>query len=122
MANVIGRPSDHTLDHHGLTNLNSVYWSLSTPMLIENIVQRREGLIARLGAVVVRTGHHTGRSPNDKFVVRGGESEQRIWRGEVNKPMTEACFTRLYDGSAAGHGRRLGGGDAGRTAGRRGCG
>jgi phosphoenolpyruvate carboxykinase (ATP) len=97
MANVIGTPSDHTLDNHGLTNLNSVYWSLSTPMLIENIVQRREGMIARLGAVVVRTGHHTGRSPNDKFIVRGGDSEQRIWWGEVNKSMTEACFTRLYD-------------------------
>lgn len=97
MTNVIGTPSNHDLENHGLTNLNGVYWSLSTPMLIENVVQRREGMIARLGAVVVRTGHHTGRSPNDKFIVRGGESEEKIWWGEVNKPMTEACFTRLYD-------------------------
>jgi phosphoenolpyruvate carboxykinase (ATP) len=97
MTNMIGTPSKHTLENHGLTNLNSVYWSLSTPMLIENIVQRREGMIARLGAVVVRTGHHTGRSPNDKFIVKGGESEAKIWWGDVNKPMTEACFERLYD-------------------------
>lgn len=97
MTNMIGTPSKHTLDNHGLTNLNSVYWSLSTPMLIENIVQRREGMMARLGAVVVRTGHHTGRSPNDKFIVQGGESEEKIWWGDVNKPMTERCFERLYD-------------------------
>ncbi len=97
MTNMIGTPSKHTLDNHGLTNLNSVYWSLSTPMLIENIVQRREGMMARLGAVVVRTGHHTGRSPNDKFIVQGGESEEKIWWGDVNKPMTERCFERLFD-------------------------
>jgi phosphoenolpyruvate carboxykinase (ATP) len=97
MTNFIGTPSNYSLDNHGLTNLNTVFWSLPTPMLIENIVQRREGMMARLGAVVVRTGHHTGRSPNDKFIVKGGESEEKIWWGEINKPMTELCFQRLYD-------------------------
>lgn len=97
MTNAIGTPSKYSLENHGLTNLNTVFWSLSTPMLIENIVQRREGMMARLGAVVVRTGHHTGRSPNDKFIVKGGDSEEKIWWGEVNKPMTELCFQRLYD-------------------------
>jgi phosphoenolpyruvate carboxykinase (ATP) len=97
MTNVVGNAGTHGLEEHGLTNLNSVYWTLSTPMLIERIIQRREGLIAHLGSVVVRTGHHTGRSPNDKLIVQGGESESKIWWGDVNRPMTELCFDRLHD-------------------------
>ncbi|MCJ7752639.1 MAG: phosphoenolpyruvate carboxykinase (ATP), partial [Armatimonadetes bacterium] len=50
--------------------MGRVYWTLNTPALYERIVRRREGLVAHLGPVVVRTGDHTGRSPNDKLIVR----------------------------------------------------
>jgi len=97
MANAVGTPSEFDLTHHGLVNLNVVYWTLPTPMLVELIVQRREGVLAHLGAVIVRTGHHTGRSPNDKFVVREPDSVDEVWWGQVNRPMTEECFERLHD-------------------------
>ncbi len=58
------------LDQHGIKNLMSVGWNLTTPALYEEIVRRREGLIAEDGPVVVRTGKYTGRSPKDKFIVR----------------------------------------------------
>jgi phosphoenolpyruvate carboxykinase (ATP) len=96
MANVMGIPSRHGLEHHGLTNLNMIYWTLPSPMLVERIVQRREGQMAHLGPVVVRTGHHTGRSPNDKFVVRHDSNGSQIWWGKVNKPITPAQFDRLH--------------------------
>jgi phosphoenolpyruvate carboxykinase (ATP) len=53
-------------------------------------------LLAHLGPLVVRTGYHTGRSPNDKFIVRETESEKNIWWGKVNKGMTPECAERLY--------------------------
>jgi len=95
MGNVFGSPSTYSLDEHGLTNLNVVYWTLPSPALVERILQRREGVLAHLGAVVVRTGHHTGRSPNDKFVVKGGEHDDKIWWGEVNQPLPRDSFERL---------------------------
>jgi ATP-dependent phosphoenolpyruvate carboxykinase len=55
---------------HGITNTSQVYWNLSTPALYEQAICRREGVLAHLGPLVVRTGQHTGRSPNDKFAVR----------------------------------------------------
>ena len=96
MANAIGYPSQYDLAHHGLTNLNMEYWTLPSPMLVERIVQRQEGQLAHLGPVVVRTGHHTGRSPNDKFIVRTPATEAEIWWGKVNRPMPPEKFERLH--------------------------
>src|SRR5260370_442527 len=58
------------LEHHGIKNTLSVGWNLATPALYEEIVRRREGMIAHDGPVVVRTGKYTGRSPKDKFIAR----------------------------------------------------
>jgi phosphoenolpyruvate carboxykinase (ATP) len=106
--NVIGTPGGYGLEHHGLVEPGVVYWNLPTPMLVERIVHRREGLLAHLGAVVVRTGHHTGRSPRDKFIVREPRTEQELWWGEVNQPLSEAHFDSLHRRLTAYlHGRDL---------------
>lgn len=84
------------LDHHGIENVSSVHWNLSTPALVEEAVKRNEAHLAHLGPLVVRTGHHTGRSPNDRFVVKEGPSGEQIWWGKVNKPYDPANFDRMY--------------------------
>lgn len=80
----------------GLTNLGQIYWDHPAPSLYEEIVRRREGIIAFMGPVVVRTGHHTGRLPHDKFFVTEPTSSDKIWWGDVNKGMEEAKFDILY--------------------------
>ena len=84
------------LETHGLSNLRAVYWNLSTPELYEEIVKRREGIIAHLGPMVVRTGEFTGRSPKDKFVVKEPSTEANIWWGDVNVPYSEERFDELH--------------------------
>jgi phosphoenolpyruvate carboxykinase (ATP) len=53
--------------------------NLETEALYEAAVARGEARIARGGALVVETGAHTGRSPNDKFIVRDARTERAIW-------------------------------------------
>jgi len=92
-------PEDHShygLENHGLSNLNDIYWNLNTGALYEQIVTRREGIVAHRGPVVVRTGHHTGRSANDKFVVKEPISENEIWWGKVNRPIAPEKFEGLH--------------------------
>jgi phosphoenolpyruvate carboxykinase (ATP) len=87
--------SAYGLDQHGLRNVNAVYWNLSTSLLYEEAIRRREGRLVHLGPLVVRTGQHTGRSPNDKFVVREPGSEGNVWWGKVNQPMPAEKFELL---------------------------
>jgi len=85
------------LDYLNLKNLNNVYWNLCTAALYERIVQRREGLLSHLGPVVVKTGAYTGRSPNDKFIVKEPGTEKKISWGTVNRPFTETQFKNLWN-------------------------
>ncbi|NWF62327.1 MAG: phosphoenolpyruvate carboxykinase [Fischerella sp.] len=88
--------SNFSLEQQGILNTGIVYWNLSTPALYEEAIRRQEGVMAHLGPLVVRTGEHTGRSPNDKFIVRESSSADRVWWGKVNHPLSEHRFEALY--------------------------
>ena len=89
--------SSYGLEHHGIRNVSGTFWNLTTPALVEEVVRRGEGHLSHLGPLVVTTGHHTGRSPNDRFVVREGESAEHVWWGKVNKEFDPGKFDRLYN-------------------------
>ena len=84
------------LEVHGIINPARVFWNLSVAALYEEAIDRDEGLIAEGGPLVCRTGHHTGRSPNDKFVVREPSSEEHVWWGKVNRPIAAADFDAVH--------------------------
>jgi phosphoenolpyruvate carboxykinase (ATP) len=84
-----------SLDADGIAAAR-VFWNLSTPALYEEAVRRGEGAIAAGGPLVCRTGQHTGRSPNDKFVARDPSTEHDIAWGSVNRPMAPAHFDTLH--------------------------
>jgi phosphoenolpyruvate carboxykinase (ATP) len=84
------------LERHGIRNVHETCWNLGAAHLVEHAVQRREGSLAAGGALVVRTGQFTGRSPKDKFVVRDETTERTVSWGPVNQPMSERNFDRLH--------------------------
>jgi len=84
------------LEYLNLRNLNNIYWNLTTSGLYEQIIRRREGMLTHLGPVLVRTGAYTGRSPNDKFIVKEPTTEDEIWWSSVNRPFTEEKFAHIW--------------------------
>jgi phosphoenolpyruvate carboxykinase (ATP) len=103
----IGQASAHGLDRIGLNNLRKVYWNLPMAALVQEAVERREGLMAKDGPLVVKTGIHTGRSAGDKFVVREPSVDRHIW-WDNNKSMTPAHFDALLNSFRAyAQGREL---------------
>jgi len=70
--------------------------NLTAAALFEHAVARGEGRVAKDGPLVVETGEHTGRSAQDKFIVRYPEIEADIW-WDANKAIAPAQFDRLYE-------------------------
>jgi len=83
------------LESVGIDGSARVYWSPSPASLYEEVVRRREGMIAAEGALVCTTGQHTGRSPNDKFIVKEPSSEKHVAWGKVNRAIDAAAFDGL---------------------------
>jgi phosphoenolpyruvate carboxykinase (ATP) len=95
----IWRVPASTVSHHGLAAQGyetgaALHWNLGTAPLIELAVQRGEGLLSKDGAFVVETGKHTGRSANDKFIVRDAVTDGVIW-WDKNKSITPAQFAAV---------------------------
>ncbi len=96
MTDIGNLPSRHGLKEQGLAAYQLANWNLGVSQLIEKTIQRSEGMLASVGALVVKTGRFTGRSPKDKYIVRESATESTIDWGEVNQPMTEAAFDDMY--------------------------
>ncbi len=88
--------SEFGIEHSGVVNAKRVYWNLTTTPLVEEAVRRGEGLLSADGALVVTTGKHTGRSPNDKYIVKEPSTEKNVDWGKVNKPFDPEDFERLH--------------------------
>ena len=71
-----------------------VHRNACSAALFQAAVEREEGLISSDGALVVRTGRHTGRSASDKYIVRDPGTDSTVWWGN-NQSMTPEAFTGL---------------------------
>ncbi|HEU4993373.1 MAG TPA: phosphoenolpyruvate carboxykinase (ATP) [Gemmatimonadaceae bacterium] len=86
-----------TLDAQGLRPAGRVHWNLVQTVLLEAAIQRGEGELAEMGPFVAITAPHTGRSPNDKFVVKEPSTERDVDWGKVNQPLAPEKFEALLN-------------------------
>ncbi len=101
------RISKNSIENQGFTDLKAVHWNHRPAKLYELSLARNEGEIAKGGAMVVKTGAHTGRSAQDKFIVRDATTESTVW-WDNNKAMTPEQFDALFeDMKAHAKGREL---------------
>ena len=88
--------ADQRLEAAGIVDPASVFWNLSTAALYEEAIARREGTVVAGGPIVCRTGQHTGRSPNDRFLVEEPTSAGNIDWGTVNRPIAGDRFDAVH--------------------------
>ncbi len=91
-----------TLERFGVSNLGAVHENLPPARLAEASVRRREGMISEpSGALVVRTGKRTGRSPKDRFIVENAATRDVVDWGAVNKPFPNGAFEAILAKAAS---------------------
>ena len=91
----VTRESANGLEQQGIVPGGVVHWNLIAPELMQAAIRRSEGQFADMGPFVGVTTPHTGRSPNDKFVVKEPSTEQDVDWGKVNQPITTEHFETL---------------------------
>ncbi|MCX5794316.1 MAG: phosphoenolpyruvate carboxykinase (ATP) [Elusimicrobia bacterium] len=96
MKDILDVKSEHGLEKQGFQGLRNVYWNLSPSALYEEAISRKEGRLSHMGALLVDTGRHTGRSANDKFIVKEPTTAGKVWWGEYNRPFDQDKFNGLY--------------------------
>ncbi|MBV8523974.1 MAG: phosphoenolpyruvate carboxykinase [Acetobacteraceae bacterium] len=96
-------PKHKTWRHHAAEALEGtgvhasrpVHSNLTTPALVEEAIRKNEARLSADGALIVRTGVHTGRSAQDKFIADEPDSTNEIWWGKVNQKLAPESFARL---------------------------
>ncbi len=95
MSETTALASEHGLEMHGLDPTRTVHWNLLPAELCEAALVRGEGKLSNMGAFAAVTAPHTGRSPNDKFIVRDPSTESSVDWGNVNVPLAPEHYEVL---------------------------
>ena len=88
--------SQLNLEALGIIQVKQLYHNLNPAQLVEHALRRGEGTLSLTGALVVRTGKYTGRSPDDRFIVDEPGIHDEIAWGKVNVPISQDKFDAIY--------------------------
>jgi len=69
-----------------------VHYQSSTEALVQDTLRIQEGILADSGALVIKTGAFTGRSPKDKFLVRDALTDQTVNWNDFNQAISPESF------------------------------
>ncbi len=94
-AAALGQHKAGPLAATGVGFAQSVHANLTAPQLALHAIRRNEARLSEHGALIVRTGIHTGRSVADKFVVDEPETAADVWWGKVNQKLAPGHFATL---------------------------
>ncbi|MCU7695013.1 phosphoenolpyruvate carboxykinase (ATP) [Haoranjiania flava] len=94
---------DLNLSQYGISGTTEVVYNPSYEELYQAEVDPanegfEKGIVTESGAVAVKTGIFTGRSPKDRYIVKDETSADTIWwDGKINVPTTKEVFNELKD-------------------------
>lgn len=95
MQDLVLNPTLSSYPRSDVDTRGKVFTNLSPAELIEHALHRKEGVLASSGALVANTGKFTGRSPQDRYIVRDEMTADPVWWGDVNIPFNEEKFEHL---------------------------
>ncbi len=78
-----------------LENHKSSFYNLPYETLVEHCVRNKEGKLSDRGALCINTGKFTGRSPQDRYIVRDAITDTTVDWGEINKGFSTSAFEKL---------------------------
>lgn len=84
-----------SLEHYGIKNAK-IQYQLTPNQLHDITIAKGQGVETSTGALAINTGEFTGRSPQDRFIVKDGITIDRVWWSNINVPFDPDTFEKLY--------------------------
>ena len=84
-----------SLEQYGIKNAK-INYQLSPNQLHDITIAKGQGVETSTGALAVNTGEFTGRSPQDRFIVKDNITKHQIWWSNINIPFEPEAFEKLY--------------------------
>ncbi|WP_185871040.1 phosphoenolpyruvate carboxykinase (ATP) [Blattabacterium cuenoti] len=85
-----------SLESYGIFNSLNNY-QLSSYELQSIIIKKKMGIETKSGVLAINTGYFTGRSPDDRFIVKDSITDNKIWWDKkFNIPFDPMNFDKLY--------------------------
>jgi phosphoenolpyruvate carboxykinase (ATP) len=82
---------------------HKIFFDSPMNLLVEEAIKRDQGHLSKKGALVVKTGAHTGRSAGDKYVVKSDSTKDKVWWENSINEMTPEAFAKLKERVVAHH-------------------
>ncbi len=80
----------------GITTYKEIHYQQTPGDLVTQTLERNEGVLNDTGALVIKTGEFTGRSPKDKFIVKDSITENTVNWNDFNIPIESKYFDIVY--------------------------
>ena len=80
----------------GLKHVESIHYQSTPQELVQDTLRIGEGVLTDTGALAIRTGEFTGRSPKDKFTVQDETTKDSVHWNEFNIPIEEKYFHLVH--------------------------
>ena len=90
------KPKGSDLIQYGLKHVTA-HWNLDGETLQKLTLEQGMGSETENGTLCINTGKFTGRSPKDRFLVKDDYTQEKVWWGRTNKPISPNNFQKLYD-------------------------
>ena len=79
----------------GIAPSVNIHYQLNPDELVEQALERNQGVLNNTGALCINTGEFTGRSPLDKFIVKDAITTDSVFWNNFNIPIEEKYFLQL---------------------------
>ena len=84
-----------SLEDYGIINAK-INYNLTVESLYKICVNNNQGVLTNKNVLAINTGKFTGRSPKDRYIVSDKITKEKVWWGDINKPIESNVFDKLF--------------------------
>ena len=84
-----------SLEAYGIIDAK-INYNLSVDKLYTICLENKQGTLTDNNVLAINTGKFTGRSPKDRYIVSDDITKDKVWWGEINRPVQSSVYDNLY--------------------------